>query len=339
MTVFSTLPPFHNPKPLGRAWPRGVALWHMLVALGMATLSHPSTTHAYSTPAAFSALAPTGGGGGRYFTGSPAEGYGCAVCHETQDDAVEFPAYVSGLPLDGYGLAVAQQVVISWPEFADRWRQVKPDPTVALDPDVPPPAMGLLAEFVAENGKASGTLEVDTRGATEAELCERTRPNLDPKAAAQLYQVRPGLEAKQIKPDSTGMMRCTADQLGQRCILAMKSCGARELRVTWTTPKSWQGPIWFSGGFVATDKISGSYDADSVSEISIPLLPKNSQNSTYRQVLSGSCSMIYARQSTGPPPVWVFGPCLVLALGWVRVSLRTTRRRGDLRSTQKRDRR
>jgi hypothetical protein len=52
------------------------ALVVSFVALGRAT-----SVHAYSDPALFSEPATQGGGEGRFFTGSPVDGYTCAVCH------------------------------------------------------------------------------------------------------------------------------------------------------------------------------------------------------------------------------------------------------------------
>jgi hypothetical protein len=41
----------------------------------------PREARAFSDPALFAAPAVEGGGAGRYFTGSPADGHGCGVCH------------------------------------------------------------------------------------------------------------------------------------------------------------------------------------------------------------------------------------------------------------------
>ncbi len=68
--------------------------------------------HAFSSPLAYRDPPQEGGGGGRYFTGSPADGYGCDVCHEGAEGA---PLQVTGLPLDGYQLGVSYEVTITWP--------------------------------------------------------------------------------------------------------------------------------------------------------------------------------------------------------------------------------
>lgn len=52
----------------------------VLCVLGLAAL--PAPAFAFSDPAQFALPVTVGGGGGRYFTGSRADGYGCSVCHQ-----------------------------------------------------------------------------------------------------------------------------------------------------------------------------------------------------------------------------------------------------------------
>jgi hypothetical protein len=47
--------------------------------LGLRAL--PNAAHAFSDPQVFADDTQLGGGGGRFFTGSPLDGYTCAVCH------------------------------------------------------------------------------------------------------------------------------------------------------------------------------------------------------------------------------------------------------------------
>ena len=49
--------------------------------LVLAMLVAPRAAHAFSDPALFGQPVAAGGGGGRYFTGSKVDGYGCSVCH------------------------------------------------------------------------------------------------------------------------------------------------------------------------------------------------------------------------------------------------------------------
>src|SRR5688572_5967785 len=87
---------------------RGGATFAVLLVAMNASLS----AHAFSSPEAYVEQPYTGGGGGRWFSGSPAEGFGCSVCHSAAPGQREFPLYVAGLPVDsGYSLAAAQQIV------------------------------------------------------------------------------------------------------------------------------------------------------------------------------------------------------------------------------------
>lgn len=55
------------------------AAW--LVAVGLLVIGVPARAFAFSDPALFGQGVDKGGGGGRYFTGSRADGYACSVCH------------------------------------------------------------------------------------------------------------------------------------------------------------------------------------------------------------------------------------------------------------------
>jgi hypothetical protein len=283
--------------------------------------SGASSVRAYSAPEAYVEPASTGGGGGRWFTGSPADGFSCGVCHLPSHGLPEFPLYVAGLPLDtGYSLGSKHEINLSWPEFAARWIALRHDTTVSTAQDAPSPSVGLVAELVAESGRGSGTIEIDTASATPAELCEMTRPNLKPRLGARLYQVRPAVDALLIKPDANGVLRCESRQLGQRCILALTSCGAQQIRFTWTAPPGWEGPIWFSAGFVATEALSGTPELDSFKEVSLPIAQAGAASTTYQQVLHRGCTLF----PIGPqPPI---GGSLAGMAGLLLLGRRTLRR-------------
>jgi hypothetical protein len=71
----------------------------------------PAPAAAFSDPLAYSDPTDLGGGDGRWFTGSPAEGYGCDVCHEGGEGA---DVSVSGLPLDGYVPGANYEITLQW---------------------------------------------------------------------------------------------------------------------------------------------------------------------------------------------------------------------------------
>lgn len=272
----------------------------------------PAAAHAYSTPDAFSDSPSSGGGGGRWFTGSPADGFGCSVCHERTAGAKTFPLLVAGLALDGYEPVESREIVMKWPEFTKRWRELRPDPTQPTPEGRDRPSVGLVAEFVAESGKASGTVEIRGGSAGAAERCEVTRPNLEPRIATRLYQVRPGLPPISIKADRNGTLRCESRQLGQRCLIALTSCGAEEVRLVWKAPPSHEGPIWFSAGFVASEALSGTPENDSVFEVSVPMNQLDSSSATYTQDLRSACSVTRVGSAGGSAGLWC-GVLLVLA--------------------------
>jgi hypothetical protein len=66
---------------------------------------------AFSSEVSFGLPPDQAGGGGRYFTGSPGDGYTCAVCHAGGDKP---HVQVRGLPLDGYRPNTAYEITLDW---------------------------------------------------------------------------------------------------------------------------------------------------------------------------------------------------------------------------------
>lgn len=73
----------------------------------------PSMAAAFSDPALFTESTLQGGGGGRFFTGSPVDGYSCAVCHQ---GGTTPRVNVIGLPVEGYDAGVTYQIEVRWSE-------------------------------------------------------------------------------------------------------------------------------------------------------------------------------------------------------------------------------
>jgi hypothetical protein len=239
----------------------------VLVWLGSA-----APARAFTEPRTYFASPTVGGGGGRWFTGSPAEGYACSVCHEPAgSERVE----LTGLPKSGYTPGESYDVVLAWPEFAARAREIREEGKDA-------PSMGLVAELVAESGEGAGTIVVAPPDEADAdELCSFPEGAM----AAQLYRLHPGAD-----PVEAGT-RCTSDALGERCIVAVLSCGAEKLKLRWTAPAADQGPVWFAGGFVATEKVSGDPTHDAVTELQVPMLSADSGSSTHETTLHSDCAV------------------------------------------------
>jgi hypothetical protein len=90
-----------------------------------------------------------GGGAGRWFTGSPADGFGCNVCH-TGRAGEELT--ISGLPVSGWAPGQSYEVSVTWPPYVK---------------DV-----ALIAEFTTEARAGAGTLELPRPDALKStELC------------------------------------------------------------------------------------------------------------------------------------------------------------------------
>jgi hypothetical protein len=108
-----------------------------------------SGARAYSDPTIYQEDALAGGGGGRYFTGSSADGFGCDVCHEG-GEVVDLS--ITGLPLEGFEPGTAYEIAIAWPASAEH--------------------VALVAELTDEARMGVGTLELPRPDATpEPERC------------------------------------------------------------------------------------------------------------------------------------------------------------------------
>jgi hypothetical protein len=81
-------------------------------ALACCVLGLPSSAFAFSDPVSFGLPTLLAGGGGRYFTGSPADGYSCKVCHQGGPEPM---LSVLGLPPTGYVPGARYEIIVLWP--------------------------------------------------------------------------------------------------------------------------------------------------------------------------------------------------------------------------------
>lgn len=116
--------------------------------------------HAFSDPQAYADPVDLGGGAGRWFTGSSADGYGCNVCHTgTAGSAL----VVTGLPVDGFVPGRPYEVALTWPPHV-------------LD-------LALIAEFTNEQRLGAGTLALPRPDALKpGELCAADQGGGSPSA-------------------------------------------------------------------------------------------------------------------------------------------------------------
>jgi hypothetical protein len=111
----------------------------------LALAATPGAARAYADGAVFAEPATSGGGGGRFFSGAPADGYTCAVCHR---GGGSFAPTVGGLAPDGYRPGETYTLSI---EFPSAIRNV-----------------GAILEIADGTGRGAGSLELVPDGELEA---------------------------------------------------------------------------------------------------------------------------------------------------------------------------
>ncbi len=78
------------------------------------TIACPGAAQAYGSPALYQAdPAQYGGGGGRVFTGSPADGLSCDVCHRSEVDTPVGLELLGG-PVSGYNPGETYAFTLNW---------------------------------------------------------------------------------------------------------------------------------------------------------------------------------------------------------------------------------
>jgi hypothetical protein len=105
---------------------------------------------AYSELSRFSDATDLGGGAGVWFTGSPADGYDCSVCHESTEPLA---VTITGLP-ERYDLGATYEVLMTWPMELEH--------------------VSALVEFSDEHGRGAGSVVLPGDAAmaqTESDTC------------------------------------------------------------------------------------------------------------------------------------------------------------------------
>lgn len=312
-----------------------------------ALLGAASRVSAFSNPQDFGRYASTdvfsyGVGGGRYYTGSPADAYSCEVCHSHPSN-YSFPLVQKGLPLDGYAPRTNYKIELTSPGATDAWIQATNQGNS--------PVTTMMAEFIAANGESAGMVtfanDAETNNLAFPKVWCTAGATLDPATTDPkrrfgeygmfIYAQETGSLAEEItlaKSFDTGVSSCTVgrgkDETGEeyerRCILAMRPCGAQSIKFVWRSPDDWVGPIWFSAGFVTTyDRSNAPNDQDFVSVMSVPLNPVIA-GTTHETVLDSGCSVGAALGSRSD-----LSGGAVAAAAWLlgAVLLRSRRRRAQ----------
>jgi hypothetical protein len=312
------------------------------VGVSVALVAAAAALGVSSRAAAFSNLAdygryptadPTllGGGAGRWFTGSPADGYSCEVCH-LSPTKYSFPVSYTGLPIDGYVPGEKYDIEMSWPAATAATLQARAQGLK--------PVSELVAEFVSEEGGKAGSLVFATASQVNPARfrnlwCNAPEGTPDEKLqlGTRIFANDTGRKVREIGVDEE-TDRCEVgeydDEEGiarqRRCLVAVDACGAEAAKFSWVAPRDWRGPIWFSAGFVTTyDQSTLPDDNDFVTTIGVPLNAAYA-GGTYENVLDSGCSVAAgpAAGSRSSAGVW-----LMLMFG-TAIYLRRVRLRGVL---------
>jgi hypothetical protein len=179
---------------------------------------------AYSSFADYVRPIEEGGGGGRLFSGTPADGYTCDVCHRGAESA---KLDVAGLPPQGYVPGMSYEISFRWPATT--------------------PHVALMAEFTDATGAPTGVTALAPYATWQAgERCE----DADGFPAADVCRLGDSESGccRDLDPN-----RDACSFPGARSVLWVLDCGSRFARVVWTAPSANAGDVWFSTGFVASD--------------------------------------------------------------------------------------
>lgn len=192
----------------------GSASW-CVACLFLVGLGYARPVHAFSDPARYSEPTDTGGSAGRYFTGSPLDGYGCNSCHQGGEP---IPVSVNGLPTDGYEPGATYEVTIRLDNFNPLFE----------------PHASVVLEFADEQRRPAGVI---------------TPPEL-PADVTQFPVDELCVEDGVV----TGFALNQIQNAGGRNLIAVPECGARAVRFYWTAPPTSVGTVWMAGGVVNSDE-------------------------------------------------------------------------------------
>jgi hypothetical protein len=239
-----------------------------------------SRVHAYSSFGDYTRSIQEGGGGGRLFTGAPADGYGCDVCHR---DAQGARLDVVGLPQNGYVPGQSYEITLAWPAEV--------------------PHVALMAEVSDAAGRPSGVTALAPYGTWA--LGERCEGNGFPAADVCRAGGAGGAGCcRDLEPN-----RDNCSFPGERAVLWVLDCGSRFARVIWTAPPPGSGDVWFSSEMV-TSNLQNDARGDGVTSFRQRIRPAGAAPEVISAV--GDC-----RAAPGQPPrrPWLGTLLLLLSLG------------------------
>jgi hypothetical protein len=152
------------------------------LALLVCSFGFAQRAAAFAEPERFGQPPSAAGGGGRWFTGSPAEGFGCAVCHEGGEAA---PLQILGAPLDSYQLGSRYEITARWPLNSDK--------------------IALALELTDQSGRPAGSVRLPPHDELlPTEFCEPADAQIEAGVANELPDGRvvlsvPDCGARQLR--------------------------------------------------------------------------------------------------------------------------------------------
>lgn len=267
-----------------------------------AQLATTGVARAYSDPFVYPEPATQGGGGGRWFTGSPADGYGCDVCHQGGAPA---ELEIGGLPAGGYTPGANYEVVVSWPFTAEH--------------------VALVAEFSDENGLGAGGISPPAMETiTPAELCVDGAFPIQPlsdNATGRNFVTIVDCGARMTRfrwtaPTAAASTPPTAGVAGGG---APAGAAAPAPVLGGPPPK-----VWFNLGFVLSNADTRP-EGDGVTLVAYPMAPLGQAQET--QIVAQGCALA-AIHETGPRHAWIGTGSGIVVLLALRRAKSGRRKRG-----------
>lgn len=221
-----------------------------------------------------------GGGGGRFFSGTPADPHGCDVCHRGARGA---PLEILGLPEGGYVPGQSYELRFVWPATA--------------------PHVALMTELTDLAGAPAGVLALAPYATWSIdERCESGDP------AADICRI--GGEGSGCCRE-VGMLRDACSFPDQRSVFWVLDCGSKAARAVWTAPGPGVGDVWFSTSMVTSD-IMNDARGDGATTVRKRLRPVGTPKEVTAAV--GSCQLGGARVArTGWSWVAALLACVAIA--------------------------
>jgi hypothetical protein len=183
----------------------------------------PLHARAYSSFGDYTRSIQEGGGGGRLFSGTPADAYGCDVCHRGATGA---NLEVVGLPEPGYVPGQTYEISLVWP------------------PETP--HVAVMAELTDEAGMPSGVTSLAPYATwQEGERCAGSG-----FPAADVCRAGGAGDGCCRDLDPT---RDACSFPNERSVLWVGDCESRFARVVWTAPAVPAGDVWFCAEMVTSN--------------------------------------------------------------------------------------